>query len=106
MFVVRIECGGCCLSVLIAKWQPPAAVLELFWFCCFRSTERRPIFALLSTFAPLQLITFYKEVFEREGLPLWLKPYSILSTAKTTGLIEVSKGKAHRDTSDRKTIPT
>ncbi|CAM9351074.1 unnamed protein product, partial [Laminaria digitata] len=37
----------------------------------------------------MQLITFYKEVFEREGLPLWLKPYSILSTAKTTGLIEV-----------------
>lgn len=36
-----------------------------------------------------QLIIFYKEVFEREGLDLWLKPYSILSTAKTTGLIEV-----------------
>ena len=28
-------------------------------------------------------------MFEREGLDLWLKPYSILSTAKTTGLIEV-----------------
>ncbi|CAM9124180.1 unnamed protein product [Ectocarpus sp. 12 AP-2014] len=37
----------------------------------------------------MQLIIFYKEVFEREGLDLWLKPYSILSTAKTTGLIEV-----------------
>lgn len=39
-----------------------------------------------------QLIIFYKEVFEREGLDLWLKPYSILSTAKTTGLIEVRAG--------------
>lgn len=40
---------------------------------------------------PFQLIIFYKEVFEREGLDLWLKPYSILSTAKTTGLIEVCR---------------
>lgn len=38
------------------------------------------------------MIIFYKEVFEREGLSLWLKPYSIVSTSKTTGLIEVSKG--------------
>lgn len=37
------------------------------------------------------MIIFYKEVFEREGLSLWLKPYSIVSTSKTTGLIEVSK---------------
>lgn len=44
-------------------------------------------FAILSLF--VKLIIFYKEVFEREGLPLRLKPYSILSTAKTTGLIEV-----------------
>ncbi|CAM9274576.1 unnamed protein product [Sphacelaria rigidula] len=36
----------------------------------------------------MQLIIFYKEVFEREGLELFLKPYSILSTAKTTGMIE------------------
>jgi phosphatidylinositol kinase/protein kinase (PI-3 family) len=37
----------------------------------------------------MQLISFYDEVFKKEKLDLWVKPYSILSTGKSTGLIQV-----------------
>jgi len=37
----------------------------------------------------MQMIHFYQSVFMSEGLPIWLKPYRILSTSKTTGLIEL-----------------
>jgi phosphatidylinositol 4-kinase len=37
----------------------------------------------------MQMIHFYKSVFAKAKLPLWLKTYRILSTSKETGLIEV-----------------
>ncbi|CAM9330885.1 unnamed protein product, partial [Heterosigma akashiwo] len=37
----------------------------------------------------MQLFQFYKDTFRAEGLRLWLRPYQILSTSNTTGLIEV-----------------
>ena len=37
----------------------------------------------------MQLISFYLEVFQKEKLDLWVQPYRILSTSKTTGLIQV-----------------
>lgn len=37
----------------------------------------------------MQMIHYYKSVFVKEGLPIWLFTYRILSTSKTTGLIEV-----------------
>jgi phosphatidylinositol kinase/protein kinase (PI-3 family) len=37
----------------------------------------------------MQLIYFYLEVFQKEKLDLWVQPYRILSTSKTTGLIQV-----------------
>jgi phosphatidylinositol 4-kinase len=37
----------------------------------------------------MQLIYFYLEVFQKENLDLWLQPYRILSTGKSTGLIQV-----------------
>ncbi|KAG5183852.1 kinase-like domain-containing protein, partial [Tribonema minus] len=37
----------------------------------------------------MQLIYFYLEVFQKETLDLWLQPYRILSTSKSTGLIQV-----------------
>mmetsp|Transcript_9964 Transcript_9964/g.14023 ORF Transcript_9964/g.14023 Transcript_9964/m.14023 type:complete len:1056 (-) Transcript_9964:155-3322(-) len=37
----------------------------------------------------MQLISFYLEVFQKESLDLWLQPYRILSTGKSTGLIQV-----------------
>eukprot|EP00549_Striatella_unipunctata_P000735 CAMPEP_0118715824 /NCGR_PEP_ID=MMETSP0800-20121206/27125_1 /TAXON_ID=210618 ORGANISM="Striatella unipunctata, Strain CCMP2910" /NCGR_SAMPLE_ID=MMETSP0800 /ASSEMBLY_ACC=CAM_ASM_000638 /LENGTH=531 /DNA_ID=CAMNT_0006622107 /DNA_START=166 /DNA_END=1761 /DNA_ORIENTATION=+ len=36
----------------------------------------------------MQMIHYYKSVFANAGLPLWLRTYRILSTSKTTGLIE------------------
>mmetsp|Transcript_6237 Transcript_6237/g.8982 ORF Transcript_6237/g.8982 Transcript_6237/m.8982 type:complete len:901 (-) Transcript_6237:204-2906(-) len=37
----------------------------------------------------MQMIHFYKSVFAKADLPLWLKTYRILSVSKDTGLIEV-----------------
>jgi len=37
----------------------------------------------------MQMIHFYQSVFKEEGLPIFLKPYKILSTSKETGLIEL-----------------
>jgi len=39
----------------------------------------------------MQMIHYYKSVFAKESLPIWLFTYRILSTSKTTGLIEVIK---------------
>ncbi len=36
----------------------------------------------------MQMIHFYKSVFAKASLPIWLKTYRILSTSKDTGLIE------------------
>jgi len=36
----------------------------------------------------MQLIHFYKSVFAKASLPIWLRTYRILSTSKDTGLIE------------------
>jgi phosphatidylinositol 4-kinase A len=37
----------------------------------------------------MQMIHFYKSVFAKANLPIWLKTYRILSISKSTGLIEV-----------------
>jgi phosphatidylinositol 4-kinase len=37
----------------------------------------------------MQMIHYYQSVFANASLPIWLKTYRILSTSKTTGLIEV-----------------
>lgn len=37
----------------------------------------------------MQMIHYYRSVFVKEGLPIWLHTYRILSTSKTTGLIEI-----------------
>ena len=36
----------------------------------------------------MQLITKFQDVFHADGLPLWLRAYRIVSTGKSTGLIE------------------
>lgn len=36
----------------------------------------------------MQMIHYYKSVFIKEGLPIWLHTYRILSTSKTTGFLE------------------
>lgn len=37
----------------------------------------------------MQMIHYYKSVFAKANLPIWLKTYRILSVSKSTGLIEV-----------------
>ena len=40
----------------------------------------------------LHLIQLCGAIFRQARLPLWLRPYSIISTSATTGLIEVRVG--------------
>ena len=42
----------------------------------------------------MQLISIYQESFRDAQLPVWLHTYKILSTSKTTGLIELIKNGA------------
>lgn len=37
----------------------------------------------------MQLISYYKKAFQDANLPVWLHTYKILSTSKSTGLIEL-----------------
>jgi phosphatidylinositol kinase/protein kinase (PI-3 family) len=37
----------------------------------------------------MQLIMYYEKAFKEDNLKLWLHTYKILSTSKTTGLIEL-----------------
>lgn len=37
----------------------------------------------------MQLIAFYEEVFKQNGVGIWLRPYKIMSTGNSTGLIAV-----------------
>ncbi|GMH50330.1 hypothetical protein TL16_g00745 [Triparma laevis f. inornata] len=39
----------------------------------------------------MQMIHYYQSVWKDEGMPIFLKPYKILSTSKETGLIELLK---------------
>ncbi|ETK78529.1 hypothetical protein F441_15769 [Phytophthora nicotianae CJ01A1] len=36
----------------------------------------------------MQLITTFQNIFRESGLPLWLRPYRIVSTGRTSGLLE------------------
>ncbi|EEY67052.1 phosphatidylinositol kinase [Phytophthora infestans T30-4] len=36
----------------------------------------------------MQLITTFQNIFHESGLPLWLRPYRIVSTGRTSGLLE------------------
>ncbi|KAG2527677.1 hypothetical protein JM16_001540 [Phytophthora kernoviae] len=36
----------------------------------------------------MQLITTFQTIFQESGLPLWLRPYRIVSTGRTSGLLE------------------
>jgi len=37
----------------------------------------------------MQLIAFYEEIFKQNGVGIWLRPYKIMSTGNSTGLIAV-----------------
>lgn len=45
----------------------------------------------------MQLISYFRQIFEAENLALWLQPYRILSTGASTGLLEVVRNTTSLD---------
>lgn len=66
-----------------AKFKPESAQMEVVGLMSKSNDDlRQEVFIM-------QMIHYYKSVFARANLPLWLKTYRILSTSSSTGLIEV-----------------
>jgi phosphatidylinositol 4-kinase A len=66
-----------------AKKKPADAELEVVSLMSKSNDDlRQEVFVM-------QMIHYYKSVFAKAKLPIWLKTYRILSTSSTTGLIEV-----------------
>ena len=66
-----------------AKFGPEDAQLEVVSVMSKSNDDlRQEVFIM-------QMIHYYKSVFAKAHLPIWLKTYRILSTSSTTGLIEV-----------------
>lgn len=66
-----------------AKHAPKDAQLEVVGVMSKSNDDlRQEVFIM-------QMIHYYKSVFAKANLPLWLKTYRILSTSSSTGLIEV-----------------
>jgi len=66
-----------------AKFGPEDAQLEVVSLMSKSNDDlRQEVFIM-------QMIHYYKSVFAKANLPIWLKTYRILSTSSTTGLIEV-----------------
>jgi hypothetical protein len=66
-----------------AKYKPEDAQLEVVSVMSKSNDDlRQEMFVM-------QMIHYYKSVFAKANLPLWLKTYRILSTSSSTGLIEV-----------------
>ena len=66
-----------------AKNKPQDAELEVVSLMSKSNDDlRQEVFVM-------QMIHYYKSVFAKANLPIWLKTYRILSTSSTTGLIEV-----------------
>lgn len=66
-----------------AKFKPEGAQIEVVGLMSKSNDDlRQEVFIM-------QMIHFYKSVFARANIPVWLKTYRILSTSSSTGLIEV-----------------
>jgi hypothetical protein len=66
-----------------AKYKPEDAQLEVVSVMSKSNDDlRQEMFVM-------QMIHYYKSVFAKANLPIWLKTYRILSTSSSTGLIEV-----------------
>lgn len=74
-----------CIQQGIASQDDDSAVLEIGTVMVKSNDDlRQEVFVM-------QMIHFYKSVFIKEGLPILLHTYSILSTSKDTGLVEVNQ---------------
>mmetsp|Transcript_86811 Transcript_86811/g.250779 ORF Transcript_86811/g.250779 Transcript_86811/m.250779 type:complete len:879 (-) Transcript_86811:1573-4209(-) len=66
-----------------AKFKPEGAEVEVVGLMSKSNDDlRQEVFIM-------QMIHYYKSVFARANIPVWLKTYRILSTSSSTGLIEV-----------------
>ena len=66
-----------------AKSKPDGAEMEVVGLMSKSNDDlRQEVFIM-------QMIHYYKSVFARANIPVWLKTYRILSTSSSTGLIEV-----------------
>jgi phosphatidylinositol 4-kinase len=66
-----------------AKFKPDGAEMEVVGLMSKSNDDlRQEVFIM-------QMIHYYKSVFARANIPVWLKTYRILSTSSSTGLIEV-----------------
>lgn len=66
-----------------AKFKPEGAELEVVGLMSKSNDDlRQEVFIM-------QMIHYYKSVFAKANIPVWLKTYRILSTSSSTGLIEV-----------------
>lgn len=66
-----------------AKFKPDGAQMEVVGLMAKSNDDlRQEVFIM-------QMIHYYKSVFARANIPVWLKTYRILSTSRSTGLIEV-----------------
>eukprot|EP00934_Nitzschia_sp_Nitz4_P000571 Nitzschia sp. Nitz4//scaffold139_size61406//2322//5362//NITZ4_006445-RA/size61406-processed-gene-0.48-mRNA-1//1//CDS//3329535807//571//frame0 len=66
-----------------AKFKPLGAQMEVVGLMSKSNDDlRQEVFMM-------QMIHYYKSVFARANIPVWLKTYRILSTSSSTGLIEV-----------------
>lgn len=63
--------------------EEDAAIYEIVTFMAKSNDDlRQEVFVM-------QMIHYFESVFSKSHIPIWLKTYRILSTSKTTGLIEV-----------------
>lgn len=66
-----------------ARFTPKGAEMEVVGLMSKSNDDlRQEVFIM-------QMIHYYKSVFARANIPVWLKTYRILSTSSSTGLIEV-----------------
>jgi Phosphatidylinositol 3- and 4-kinase/PH domain len=66
-----------------AKFKPESGELEVVCLMAKSNDDlRQEVFIM-------QMIHYYKSVFAKANIPVWLKTYRILSTSSSTGLIEV-----------------
>lgn len=93
--------GGCVLGLaLVCVWRHFSSVLVLTPTTNQHITPAKSTWDLQAVIVKsnddvrqevfiMQLIAFYEEVFKQNGVGIWLRPYKIMSTGNSTGLIAV-----------------
>ncbi|TYZ59834.1 hypothetical protein PybrP1_005470, partial [[Pythium] brassicae (nom. inval.)] len=84
----------------VERLRPPSGAVGAFasrsrWrLCCVMA---KSFDDLRQEVLVMQLISYFRQIFEAENLALWLQPYRILSTGASTGLLEVVRNTTSLD---------